>query len=152
MKKIFNTITLLSLSLLLFSCGKYTERELDAFNEEIDTYLADSLADFKKSESGLRYKIINEGEGEFVKPLDQVTVKYSGRLLANDSLFHDTTLNFNMRVSIDGFKEGFSYFKKNGKGQLVIPPNLAYGKQAIQPLGIPKNACLVYEFEILDVE
>jgi FKBP-type peptidyl-prolyl cis-trans isomerase len=41
-------------------------------------------------------------------------------------------------------------FQKGGKGKLIIPSNMAYGRQS-QP-GIPKNSILVFDVALLDWE
>jgi FKBP-type peptidyl-prolyl cis-trans isomerase len=51
---------------------------------------------------------------------------------------------------ISGWQEGIPKFQKGGKGKLIIPSNMAYGRQS-QP-GIPKNSILVFDVALLDWE
>lgn len=129
----------------------YTEEEKQAFDAELREYAGDDIKNYNLSESGLYYKITEEGTGAEIMPLDNITVRYSGKLM-NDSVFHDTTVTLPLAKTIDGFREGFLYYKNKGKGAFLIPAQLAYGKQNMQPLGINPNSCLYYEFEIIDVE
>lgn len=136
----------------IVSCTNYKEHELAQFDKAIITYLADSLDKYEKSESGLYYRVLNEGEGPNITPLDAVETFYRGRLI-NDSTFDqttDTTRTFELQNMIEGWREGFQYFKNKGKGQLIIPPNLGYGKQDRNT--IPGNSILIFEFEIISVE
>lgn len=149
-----NKISLLFslIALLIFSsCGMYSEEEMSAFDEELKAYAGEDLANYERSESGLYFKIIEQGTGAQIKPLDNITVRYSGKLM-NDSVFHDTVVTLPLAKTIDGFREGFLYFKDQGKGAFLIPAQLAYGKRNMSPLGIKENSCLYYEFEILGVE
>ena len=134
------------------SCTNYKEYELDQFDKAIVEFLGDSLDKYEKSESGLYFKIINEGEGENISPLDAVETFYRGRLL-NDSTFDqtvDSARTFELPKMIEGWREGFQYFKNKGKGQIIVPPNLGYGKQELK--GIPANSILIFDFEIVGVE
>ena len=51
---------------------------------------------------------------------------------------------------IKGWTEGLQLVKKGGKIELVIPPELAYGKQGAGD-SIPPDATLYFEVEVLDV-
>jgi len=51
---------------------------------------------------------------------------------------------------IPGWDRGFEGMRVRGKRRLIIPPELAYG-QTGTPNGIPGNAGLVFEMELLDV-
>ncbi|RRA44251.1 FKBP-type peptidyl-prolyl cis-trans isomerase, partial [Cronobacter sakazakii] len=48
-----------------------------------------------------------------------------------------------------GWTEGLKNIKKGGKIKLVIPPELAYGKNGVP--GIPANSTLVFDVELLDI-
>jgi probable FKBP-type peptidyl-prolyl cis-trans isomerase len=51
---------------------------------------------------------------------------------------------------IKGWTEGLQLVKKGGKIELVIPPELAYGKQGAGD-SIPPDATLYFDVEVLDV-
>ena len=105
--------------------------------------------------SGLRYVDLRVGTGK--KPrgrTSRVKVHYTGWLLngtqfdtslKGDKKPFDTPLN---RV-IAGWTEGVGSMKVGGKRKLVIPHRLAYGAQG-RP-GIPGNATLIFDIELLDV-
>jgi FK506-binding protein 15 len=87
-----------------------------------------------------------------------IGTRYSGWLIeANNqigALFDsnvnqkDSTASFKIRVGdgrvIKGWEEGVLGMKKGGKRVLVIPPELAYGKNGAPP-SIPPNARLLFE-------
>jgi FKBP-type peptidyl-prolyl cis-trans isomerase len=145
-------ILIATIVLGITSCTNYKEYELEQFDKAIVAFLADSLDQYEKSESGLYFRVIEEGEGDYITSLDAVETFYKGRLI-NDTIFDqtkDTAISFELQNTIEGWREGFQYFKKNGKGQLIVPPNLGYGKQELK--GIPTNSILIFDFEIVGVE
>ena len=110
----------------------------------------------KTSESGLKYVIIEAGEGDMVTDGNVVTVHYSGYLedgtKFDSSVERDEPFSFvvgNKQV-IAGWDEGIKLLKKGGKARFIIPPSLAYGD--ISAGKIPPNSTLIFDVELLDVE
>ncbi|MBN6710179.1 FKBP-type peptidyl-prolyl cis-trans isomerase [Haemophilus haemoglobinophilus] len=107
----------------------------------------------KKTESGLLYRIEKTGEGQNIQATDLVKVHYTGKL-ANGEVFDSSVqrgqpAEFKLNQVIPGWTEGLQLIKKDGKIELVIPANLAYGESGSGP--IPANATLYFEVEVLDV-
>ena len=108
----------------------------------------------EKLPSGLQYKVIKEGSGDSPKPTDEVSVKYTGRLL--DGTVFDSTDNrggepakFRLNAVIPGWTEGMQKMKEGAIYELYIPAELAYGERG-RP-GIPPNSVLLFNVELLDV-
>jgi FKBP-type peptidyl-prolyl cis-trans isomerase FkpA len=101
----------------------------------------------------LFYTIETLGTGGHPISSSTVTVTYKGYLL-DGSVFDSTergkSVSFALRQVISGWQEGIPKFQKGGKGKLIIPSNMAYGRQS-QP-GIPKNSILVFDVALLDWE
>lgn len=148
---------------VLFSCKTYSEEEKEAFNEEVETYVKENNLKTVKTETGLHYHIEVEGEGRAIRPTDQFILSYKG-YLADSTLFCQDTDTFKLHEEeaskrvILGWREGLSFFKKGGKGFLVIPPHLGYLNKEINvkcdetdATVIPENSILIYEVEVLDV-
>ncbi len=96
------------------------------------------------------YKILEEGEGEFIQFTDKVMVKYKGTLL-NGNVFDEQTEPIELPVSeqMNAWKELMLQLRKGSKAYMVAPPQLGYGEYTVDK--IPSNSILVFELEVVDV-
>lgn len=108
----------------------------------------------KKTPSGLRYVVLNEGAGDKMPATgSQVTVHYTGTLL-NGKMF-DSSVNrgepakFAVGQVIEGWNEALVTMRKGEKRTLIIPPELGYGAQGY-PGVIPPHSYLIFDVELLD--
>ncbi len=111
----------------------------------------------KKTNTGIRYIIIRQGEGETAKPGDRVAVLYIGRLLQgkvfDQTEDRDHPFVFRVRRDqvIEGWDQVLQLMRKGEKRLVIIPPELAYGTRG-EPPKIPRNSTLVFEIELLDIK
>ena len=109
-----------------------------------------------KTKSGLKYYILKQGTGDFIKPGDTVEVHYSGFLTDGtkfgSSVERDEPFRFivGQKRVIPGWEEAILLLKKGAKARLVIPPSLAYGNRQMST--IPPNSTLIYDIQVLDVK
>jgi len=98
------------------------------------------------------------GTGATAAAGDTVTVNYIGAL--TDGTVFDASANhgssgFTFALGggqvIKGWDEGLIGMREGGKRRLVIPPDLAYGNQAVGNV-IPANATLIFEVELVKVQ
>ena len=128
------------------------ERELDMLKEGEEFMQQNATKEgVITTESGLQYKVINEGSGKSPGPEDQVTVHYKGTMIDgkpfDSSYKKNKPATFRVNGVIKGWTEGLQLMKEGGKSQLFIPQNLAYGKRG--PLA---HRTLIFEVELLKVE
>lgn len=97
------------------------------------------------------------GTGEAVKVGDTVRIQYKGTLAQTGEKFDssydrgepsDFKLDENM---IKGFVEGMEGMKVGGKRRIVVPSDLGYGSDGRPAAGIPGNADLVFEVELVAI-
>lgn len=109
--------------------------------------------DAKKTESGLAYKVLSEGEGGD-KPVAEstVTVHYSGwetnGELFDSSITRGETISFPLGGVIPGWTEGLQLMSKGDKFRFWIPEGLAYGPK-VEGSGRP-GGMLVFDVELVD--
>jgi peptidylprolyl isomerase len=114
-----------------------------------------------KTESGLQYLDVKEGTGDKPKAGQICVVHYTGWLWENNSKGRkfdsskDRGEPFSFPVGegrvIKGWDEGVASMKVGGKRELVIPPDLGYGRRGAGGV-IPPNATLFFEVELLEVK
>ncbi|MBU2103527.1 FKBP-type peptidyl-prolyl cis-trans isomerase [Patescibacteria group bacterium] len=98
-----------------------------------------------------------EGTGPEAKAGDTVTVNYVGALpdgtIFDASAKHGKPFSFTLGAGqvISGWDQGLVGMKVGGKRRLVIPPDMAYGNQAVGDV-IPANATLLFEVELVGVQ
>ncbi len=106
-----------------------------------------------RHESGLYYVMENEGTGSHPDMNTVIRMRYEGYLLDDtDVVFDKSDGTFiQLGTTIQGWQIGIPLFKNGGKGMLLIPSALAYGSYPPYGSVIPRHACLVFEFTILDM-
>ncbi|XOV88853.1 MAG: FKBP-type peptidyl-prolyl cis-trans isomerase [Pseudomonadota bacterium] len=110
-------------------------------------------AGVKVTSSGLQYEIIEAGIGETPTAASRVRVHYDGRLV-DGSTFDSSRqrgqpAEFGLNQVIAGWTEGLQLVSKGGRIRLFIPPELGYGPGGTG--GIPPNAVLIFDVELLDI-
>lgn len=107
---------------------------------------------YSKTESGLVYKINEQGTGEKVKATDSVKIKYVGKHINGETFDESGKTPRAMRVSqfVPGFAEGLQLLSKGGSATLVIPGDLAYGLNGSSGV-IGPNETLIFEVTVEDI-
>lgn len=133
-----------------------SKREAEA-KQKAEAEVDKLAAGFEKTESGLRYKIINAGSGKQAEKGNSVSVHYKGTL-ADGTVFDSSykrgnPIEFPIGVGhvIPGWDEGIQKLRVGDKARLVIPSHLAYGERGAGGV-IPPNAVLVFDVELMDVK
>ncbi|MBK6521681.1 MAG: FKBP-type peptidyl-prolyl cis-trans isomerase [Sphingobacteriaceae bacterium] len=146
-------VLLIALVVSFSSCSKRKAKKQAKEDEEIiQKYISDNKLNATATGSGLYYVMSTQGTGVNPSISSNVTVVYSG-YFTDGSTFDQSTsagISFDLSSVIKGWQEGIPYFKKGGKGMLIIPSALAYGPSGTS--GVPPNSVLVFNIHLLDVK
>ncbi len=107
------------------------------------------------TDSGLQYKVLNEGDGAQPTASDTVEVHYTGTLTDgkkfDSSRDRGQTIEFPLNGVIAGWTEGVQLMKEGARYEFTIPSDLAYGPGGI-PGVIPGGATLIFDVELIAVK
>jgi FKBP-type peptidyl-prolyl cis-trans isomerase FkpA len=112
-----------------------------------------ALAGATRTPSGIVIQEMTAGSGASPVATDTVRVHYHGTL--RDGTVFDSSVDrgepatFPLNGVIPCWTEGLQSIQVGGKSRLICPPDLAYGPGG-RP-GIPGNAALVFEVELLEI-
>ena len=134
--------------------GKMREEQA---RKQAEQDLDEIAAGFDITDSGLRYKIINQGSGTQAEKGKTVSVHYKGMLpdgkVFDSSFDRKQPIDFQLGAGqvIAGWDEGISLLKVGDKARFVIPPHMGYGSAGAGGV-IPPNATLVFDVELMAVK
>jgi FKBP-type peptidyl-prolyl cis-trans isomerase FkpA len=124
--------------------------------KEEEAFLAKNKTEpgVKTTESGLQYKVLQDGVGAAIKASDRVKVHYRGTLVNGTEFDSSYSRNqpaiFELTGVIPGWTEGLQLMRVGGKYRLWVPSKLAYGARGAGR-AIGPNALLVFDIEPLEV-
>ncbi|ETN95199.1 Peptidyl-prolyl cis-trans isomerase (rotamase)-cyclophilin family [Zhouia amylolytica] len=133
------------------------EKRIAAEKAQKEEELEKVSAGFDKTASGLRYKIIEKGNGPKAEKGQTVSVHYEGAL-TNGQVFDSSfkrkqPIDFTLGVGqvIPGWDEGIGLLNVGDKARFVIPSELAYGSRGAGGV-IPPDAVLVFDVKLVDAK
>jgi len=107
-----------------------------------------------KTESGLIYRSLKDGNGASPDATDTVRVHYRGTLPGgkefDSSYARKEPTEFPLNRVIKCWTEGVQKMKVGGRAKLTCPPSIAYGERGAGNV-IPPNATLQFEIELLAI-
>ena len=146
---------------------EYAPKVRDFFNERMKSMSEDNKktgTDFldkfvtaegaTKTESGLAFKIIQEGTGAYAKAEDTVRVHYHGTLI--DGTVFDSSVErgepatFKLNEVIAAWTEGLQLMHEGDKWILYVPYEIGFGERG-SGSQIPPYAALIFEVELIKV-
>jgi peptidyl-prolyl cis-trans isomerase A (cyclophilin A) len=132
-------------------------KRLDDAKKLAEETMEKLAAGFDKTESGLRYKMIQKGSGKKAENGKTVAVHYEGSLesgkVFDSSYPRKKPIEFKLGQGqvIEGWDEGIALLQVGDKARFVIPSYLGYGESGAGG-AIPPNATLVFDVELMDVK
>jgi hypothetical protein len=132
------TILFLALITSIFTSGTYAQ------------------SDTVTTQSGLKYIILEKGDGPHAENGKSVDVNYTGYFINgkkfDSSKDRNEPFDFILGTGkvIKGWDEGVALMSVGDKYRFIIPPDLAYGKKGAGGV-IPPNSTLIFDVELLNV-
>lgn len=133
------------------------EKRMVEEKQKAEAALEKIAAGFEKTESGLRYKMIQKGSGKQAEKGKTVSVHYEGSL-ENGQVFDSSykrkkPIDFPLGKGhvIEGWDEGIQLLQVGDKARFVIPSYLGYGSSGAGGV-IPPDATLIFDVELMDVK
>jgi FKBP-type peptidyl-prolyl cis-trans isomerase FklB len=103
--------------------------------------------------SGLQYKVLHEGSGSSPTVNDRVAVNYRGTLVDGKEFDNSTRRGRPTVIPVQGVIRGWTeallLMKPGDKWEIVVPPDLAYGKRVFGR--IPPESTLIFELELVSI-
>jgi FKBP-type peptidyl-prolyl cis-trans isomerase len=128
----------------------------------IDQYLANKSINAIKDNTGIRYVINQTGTGAVPSWYDQVSIKYTVKLMSTEATVGNAeeqpTENFASRVIdyLNGIKAGLRNLQNGSKATLYIPSAYGFGAEEVKNQSgqviVPANSNLIIEIELKDVK
>jgi peptidyl-prolyl cis-trans isomerase A (cyclophilin A) len=132
-------------------------KRIEEAKRQAEVAMEKLAAGFEKTESGLRYKFIQKGNGKQAESGKTVSVHYTGQL-ENGKTFDSSyprkkPIEFPLGKGhvIEGWDEGIALLKVGDKARFVIPSYLGYGSSGAGGV-IPPDATLIFDVELMDVK
>lgn len=117
------------------------------------------LDDFTPVDSVSELQIIDcvDGTGDEVVVTDTVTCHYTGAIAKTGAVFQSSRdsgkpISFPLNGVIQGWTEGVPGMKVGGTRRLLIPAAKAYGSTPPYGSGIPADADLVFDIELVAID
>ncbi|MFY0594096.1 FKBP-type peptidyl-prolyl cis-trans isomerase [Roseivirga sp.] len=150
--------------------ARMRSEQLEKDEELIQEYIVNNNLETTRTDEGLHYVTLQEGNGQFPKLGDKVSVNYT--LTRLDGTVLDTSREDVARANnqysdrrtyvpyefeigtqgiIEGWNLGVPKFSKGGRGKLIVPSVFGYGVQG-KGAEVPPNTVLVFDIELVDIK
>ena len=108
-----------------------------------------------RTDSGMLYRILDEGAGNKPAASDTVVVHYRGTLTNgaefDSSIKRNQPATFGLNSIIPGWQEILQLMPEGSRWEVVIPPALAYGSTGAGGMIGPEET-LVFEIELIEIK
>ena len=108
-----------------------------------------------RTDSGMLYRILDEGSGEKPAASDTVVVHYRGTMINgaefDSSIKRNQPATFGLNSIIPGWQEILQWMPEGSRWEVVIPPALAYGSTGAGGMIGPEET-LIFEIELIEIK
>ena len=144
---------------ILTSTGPYNAIVLPSLEDNAAWHAENGKrSDVTTTASGLQYKVVQAGLENGASPVggEKVTVHYHGYFpdgkIFDSSYDRGQTIDFPANAVIAGWVEALQDMKTCEARTLYVPGDLAYGPQGRPRSGIPPNATLLFNVQLIGVK
>lgn len=157
------TFALLGFIILFNSCKKEYETIESIDETQIKAYIQKNNLTVVKSTSGYYYQILEQGTGLPLLNKDSVFYDYNLKSLTGTEYYKTPAFSNagtyvgyadrfavadNKTISLPPFREVMALLNRGGKARIILPSNLAFGKNGEETRGIPSNEVLVSDISV----
>jgi FKBP-type peptidyl-prolyl cis-trans isomerase FkpA len=136
------------------SPGGCTDKLISSEVAAIQAYATANGISATAHSSGIYYEVITPGSGVTASPASKIFVKYTGKLISNNSIFDEqnnsAVTGFILGGLIPAWQIGIPLIQKGGIIKLIVPSSLAYGCRGYGT--IPGDAVLYFQIELVDIQ
>jgi FKBP-type peptidyl-prolyl cis-trans isomerase len=153
---------LLGMMVLFSACEKDYESIESVDEAKIQAYISQNNLAFTKDPSGYYYKIVEPGVGDAIKNSDSIYYSYAFKSLSgtvynqsSDLFIPGTFLGYTDRFLINGvpytftaIREVLAKLKRGGKANVILPSNMAFGKNGLIIGNLPSNEIIMMDLSV----
>ncbi|MCQ2607663.1 MAG: FKBP-type peptidyl-prolyl cis-trans isomerase [Bacteroidales bacterium] len=133
----------------------WKQTKLDYETFMIQQYIKKSKEKYFLQKTGIYKRIIKQGNGEFPKKNDVVTITYQGSLLNGEIINHFTTLDFTMGAEmqvVDGISIALQTMQQGERAKIIVPSPMAWGEEGTSDGSIEPFTPIVFDLELKHIE
>ena len=123
--------------------------------EDINNYIARHQLNMESTGTGMRYQILQSGEGSLIRPGQTVTLDYVLNNIMGDIVYsseNNGVMSFVVGCGdvVSGLDEAMKYLHQGDVAKVIVPSHLGYGLLGDQK-EIPPRSTLIYTVKIIKV-
>lgn len=123
--------------------------------ELVESFVRRTGWDMQRTETGLWYMILKNGEGRFPEKGDKIVIRQKIKLLDGSPVgLEESEMVRSFAVSEGkveaGIEEGVLFMKRGGEARFILPPHLSNGDFGYSNK-IPPGSILIYELTLVDI-
>ncbi|MGB6036783.1 MAG: FKBP-type peptidyl-prolyl cis-trans isomerase [Cryomorphaceae bacterium] len=132
------------------------KRKVNKEADLINQFIAQSGWEMKETETGIRYEIYHEEQGDNAVSGDVVSVEYSlhmldGKRVTDTDVSGPITFKVGQGDVVSGLHEAVTLLSVGDSARIILPSYLAYGLTGDQN-NIPSNAALFYDLSLVSLD
>lgn len=158
----FSLLTILLATVLFSACKKEYETIQSIDENAIQSYLKSNNVNMTKASGGYYFSVVTPGSGAEIKNSDSVFYSYTFKLLNGTQLTKSSTvtipstfLGYTDRFTIGGssyvftpIREVLTMLKRGGTARLILPSNMAFGRNGLESVGVGPNENILVELGV----